>query len=70
VALNDLGIEGMVVNTLLEGYEYNEDFREFKKEKTVIGTGTQVKIRLISLNLKRELIDFQLLDVISQKGSA
>lgn len=65
VALDGLGIEGMVVRNLLEDFDFDEEFKEYVNNKIRIGLGTRVKVEIISLNLKRELIDFQLKEVFS-----
>ena len=68
VALTYTGIEGMVLESLLEGFEYDEQRKEFRRGKTVIRLGTLVRVRLISMNLHRELIDFQWIENLEHEG--
>lgn len=59
VALDNLGIEGMASQKLFYEFTYNEEFQEYQKGKQVLKIGSRVLVRLISLNLKKEWIDFQ-----------
>ncbi len=64
IALDDVGIEGMVMHTLLEKFQYSSDFSEYFKKDVKLKLGTKVNVKLISMNLKKEIIDFQLVDVL------
>ncbi len=61
VALDELGVEGMIVKNLLTGYSFDGEHNEFYNKNIRIRLGSQIKVRLLSLNLKRELIDFNLI---------
>ncbi|PKL12283.1 MAG: ribonuclease R, partial [Spirochaetae bacterium HGW-Spirochaetae-6] len=67
-ALTYTGIEGMVLESLLEGFEYDDERKEFRRGKTVIRLGTLVRVRLVSMNLHRELIDFQWIENLEHEG--
>ena len=62
VVLDDYGIEGMIVSTLLKGYEFDATHNEFHYGKNILKLGIGVNVKLISLNLKKEMIDFNLVE--------
>ncbi|HOJ49517.1 MAG TPA: VacB/RNase II family 3'-5' exoribonuclease [Spirochaetota bacterium] len=59
VSLDDMGIEGMIPRTLLPSFKYEKNIG-FKDGNKSLTLGTRVKVKLISLNLNKETIDFTL----------
>lgn len=62
VNLDNMGIEGLVPRNLLSGYDYEENFRTYRKGSKELKMGKPARIKVISLNLKKEIIDFLLIE--------
>lgn len=57
VTLDSLGIEGLVSRNVLSFMDYEPDFQEYRYKKKIIRLGTRARVRILSLNLKKEWID-------------
>ena len=58
VSLTEIGIEGFVPRNLFHEFEFDETLNQYKKKGKILKLGTLIKVQVLSLNLKKEFIDF------------